>query len=310
MISSTSTPRANIPSPMPTKSGSCARRPSRRFSRRPSASALAKARDLPLPTSSTPRSTSRSRACGATSAARPESRRRTMPPTWRPRSAISAPRMACSRSRSPRRARSRASASCSPDFGSGCDALVLEMTAPMPGAESAEEALRQGLAFGDYVRFLSLERRARTRLGRALGIRAEGAGDRHRALRARHDRLRRRSRRGRERAVPEEPHTGPARRGRPGADGGRPTCGRSRAHRFGHRRPAELHARSAVLVRTRPVRQRRAGNDGIHRRGLRAAFPSATGCGCAFASSRATGARGFRTYFWKAAPAERPMLGG
>ena len=39
---------------------------------------------------------------------------------------------------------------------SGCDALVLEMTAPMPGAGSAEEALRQGLAFGDYVRFLSL----------------------------------------------------------------------------------------------------------------------------------------------------------
>lgn len=37
-------------------------------------------------------------------------------------------------------------------FGSGCDALVLEM----PGAGSAEEALRQGLAFGDYVRFLSL----------------------------------------------------------------------------------------------------------------------------------------------------------
>ncbi len=41
-------------------------------------------------------------------------------------------------------------------FGSGCDALVLEMTAPMPGAGSAEEALRQGLAFGDYIRFLSL----------------------------------------------------------------------------------------------------------------------------------------------------------
>jgi hydroxymethylglutaryl-CoA synthase len=41
-------------------------------------------------------------------------------------------------------------------FGSGCDALVLEMTAPMPGAGSAEDALRQGLAFGDYVRFLSL----------------------------------------------------------------------------------------------------------------------------------------------------------
>jgi hydroxymethylglutaryl-CoA synthase len=41
-------------------------------------------------------------------------------------------------------------------FGSGCDALVLEMTAPMPGAESAEEALQRGLTFGDYLRFLSL----------------------------------------------------------------------------------------------------------------------------------------------------------
>ena len=41
-------------------------------------------------------------------------------------------------------------------FGSGCDALVLEMTAPMPGADSAEDALKQGLEFGDYVRFLSL----------------------------------------------------------------------------------------------------------------------------------------------------------
>lgn len=41
-------------------------------------------------------------------------------------------------------------------FGSGCDALVLEMTAQMPGAASAEEALSRGLAFGDYLRFLSL----------------------------------------------------------------------------------------------------------------------------------------------------------
>jgi hydroxymethylglutaryl-CoA synthase len=41
-------------------------------------------------------------------------------------------------------------------FGSGCDALIFEMTAPMPGADSAIEALRQGLIFDDYVRFLSL----------------------------------------------------------------------------------------------------------------------------------------------------------
>jgi 3-hydroxy-3-methylglutaryl CoA synthase/uncharacterized OB-fold protein len=41
-------------------------------------------------------------------------------------------------------------------FGSGCDALVLEMTAPMPGAASAEAALERGLASDDFVRFLSL----------------------------------------------------------------------------------------------------------------------------------------------------------
>ena len=41
-------------------------------------------------------------------------------------------------------------------FGSGCDALVFELTAPMPGARSAEDALARGLVLGDYVRFLSL----------------------------------------------------------------------------------------------------------------------------------------------------------
>jgi hydroxymethylglutaryl-CoA synthase len=42
-------------------------------------------------------------------------------------------------------------------FGGGCDALVFELTAPIPGATAAEDALRRGLAFGDYVRFLSLD---------------------------------------------------------------------------------------------------------------------------------------------------------
>jgi len=41
-------------------------------------------------------------------------------------------------------------------FGSGCDALVFELTSPMPGAESAEETLARGLVLDDYVRFLSL----------------------------------------------------------------------------------------------------------------------------------------------------------
>jgi 3-hydroxy-3-methylglutaryl CoA synthase len=42
-------------------------------------------------------------------------------------------------------------------FGGGCDALVFELTAPMPGADAAEAALARGLAFDDYVRFLSLD---------------------------------------------------------------------------------------------------------------------------------------------------------
>lgn len=42
-------------------------------------------------------------------------------------------------------------------FGSGCDALVLEVKSAMPGAESAEDAVRQGVVLTDYVRFLSLQ---------------------------------------------------------------------------------------------------------------------------------------------------------
>ncbi len=41
-------------------------------------------------------------------------------------------------------------------FGSGCDALVFELTAPMPGARSAEEEVKRGRVLDDYVRFLSL----------------------------------------------------------------------------------------------------------------------------------------------------------
>ncbi|PWR20939.1 3-oxoacyl-[acyl-carrier-protein] synthase III C-terminal domain-containing protein [Zavarzinia compransoris] len=41
-------------------------------------------------------------------------------------------------------------------FGSGCDALVLEVTGPVAGAGAAAAALAQGLGFADYVRFLSL----------------------------------------------------------------------------------------------------------------------------------------------------------
>ena len=40
--------------------------------------------------------------------------------------------------------------------GGGCEALVLEVTGPTPGADTAVEALAEGQAFDDYVRFLSL----------------------------------------------------------------------------------------------------------------------------------------------------------
>jgi 3-hydroxy-3-methylglutaryl CoA synthase/uncharacterized OB-fold protein len=41
-------------------------------------------------------------------------------------------------------------------FGGGCDALVFELTAPMPGAGAVGDALARGRVFDDYVRFLSL----------------------------------------------------------------------------------------------------------------------------------------------------------
>lgn len=41
-------------------------------------------------------------------------------------------------------------------FGSGCDALVLEVTGPVAGSGAAARALGQGLGFADYLRFLSL----------------------------------------------------------------------------------------------------------------------------------------------------------
>jgi hydroxymethylglutaryl-CoA synthase len=41
-------------------------------------------------------------------------------------------------------------------FGSGCDAVVVELTAEMPGAAAAAAMLTSGLATSDYIRFLSL----------------------------------------------------------------------------------------------------------------------------------------------------------
>ena len=41
-------------------------------------------------------------------------------------------------------------------FGSGCDALVFRMDAPVPGAAEVRNALGSGLTSSDYVRFLSL----------------------------------------------------------------------------------------------------------------------------------------------------------
>jgi hydroxymethylglutaryl-CoA synthase len=41
-------------------------------------------------------------------------------------------------------------------FGSGCDALIFEVTGPVVGAAQARAAVDHGLIFADYVRFLSL----------------------------------------------------------------------------------------------------------------------------------------------------------
>ncbi len=41
-------------------------------------------------------------------------------------------------------------------FGSGCDVLLFEITGTMPGAETATTALKSGIVTNDYIRFLSL----------------------------------------------------------------------------------------------------------------------------------------------------------
>jgi hydroxymethylglutaryl-CoA synthase len=41
-------------------------------------------------------------------------------------------------------------------FGSGCDALVFRLTGPMPGARETAALLRRGVVLDDYMRFLSL----------------------------------------------------------------------------------------------------------------------------------------------------------
>ncbi len=152
-------------------------------------------------------------------------------------------------------------------FGGGCDALVFEMTRAMPGAEEAEAALRQGVILRRLPALPEPRRRARSGLGRALGVRAEGAGDRARTLRPRHDRLHRRTRRGRQScsspraAFPCGPTPTVPSRCRTCASRTKP-----RAHRLRHRGPAQFHARSAVLVRPGAIRQWRARDDGIHRR--------------------------------------------
>jgi hydroxymethylglutaryl-CoA synthase len=54
-------------------------------------------------------------------------------------------------------------------FGSGCDALVFQVTGAVSGTAQARAALAQGLAFADYVRFLSLT----SALDLDWGVRAE-----------------------------------------------------------------------------------------------------------------------------------------
>ena len=41
-------------------------------------------------------------------------------------------------------------------FGGGCDAMLFQVDAPIPGAAEMVEALRQGRVLSDYVRFLNL----------------------------------------------------------------------------------------------------------------------------------------------------------
>ena len=192
-------------------------------------------------------------------------------------------------------------------FGSGCDALVFEMTGPMPGAESSgEAALSEGVPLDDYVRFLSLN----GALELDWGVRSEFEQKAQATVLDRYGRdmlgfIGGRDAKGNvqfpKSRIPVRPDAE-----RPGADAGRAPRRRAGADRLGHCRPAQLHARPAILVRPRAVRQRRAGDDGVHRRAMRAAFPSAIRVRMRLRIKSRDRRRGFRTYFWKAAPAGAP----
>ena len=69
-------------------------------------------------------------------------------------------------------------------FGSGCDALVFEVTGIAPGAAAARAMLAQGLATQDYVRFLSLT----NTLDLDWGVRAETEQKAHGTVLERHGR--------------------------------------------------------------------------------------------------------------------------
>jgi 3-hydroxy-3-methylglutaryl CoA synthase len=194
-------------------------------------------------------------------------------------------------------------------FGSGCDALVLEMTAPMPGAESAEDALRRGLAFGDYVRFLSLN----GALELDWGVRSEFEQKAQATVIARYGRDMTGFIGGRDAAgnVQFPKSRIPV---RPGADGPEPM------------QDVRLADDSARIVSVTADRLNFTPDPPFWF-GL-AQFDNGARVMMEFTDADSRGfsvgdrlrmrlriksrdrRRGFRTYFWKAAPAERPLLEG
>ncbi len=192
-------------------------------------------------------------------------------------------------------------------FGSGCDALLFEVTSPVPGAAEAAQMLRRGLAFTDYVRFLSLT----GSLDLDWGIRAEFEQKAQATVLNRYGRdmlgfIGGRDSRGNvqfpKTRVPVDPH----------ATGPEPLEDVRLADE-----PAKLVSVTADRLNFTPdppfqFGLVQFGNGARVMMELTDAGPTGFEVGeplaMRFRIKSIDRKRGFRTYFWKAAPAERPSV--
>jgi 3-hydroxy-3-methylglutaryl CoA synthase len=194
-------------------------------------------------------------------------------------------------------------------FGSGCDALVLEVSDAVPGARDCADGLRHGRALTDYTRFLSLT----GALDLDFGVRSEFEQKAQASVAERHGRDAMAFIGGRDAAgnVQFPRSRVPV---RPGADGPEPMTAVRLADL-----PATLVSATADRLNYCPdppfwfglvqfdggarvlMELTDAGLDGFA-----VGDPLAMRLRIKSHDRR----RGMRTYFWKAAPAARPMLEG